>query len=58
MNSFSGKPSIKLTSYYEQQMEEILKRTELSEEKEVLLNNLEKAYKIIYEELLGDGRKI
>jgi hypothetical protein len=58
MNGFSIEPSINLSSYYEQQTEGIIKRTGNSEEKKVLLNNLEKAYRIIHEELFGDGRKM
>jgi hypothetical protein len=38
-------------------MEEILIRTGMSEEKEVFLNNLERACNLVYAELLGDGRK-
>ncbi|SFC66924.1 hypothetical protein [Bacillus sp. UNCCL81] len=58
MNGFCIEPSINLSSYYEQQTEGIKKRLGKSDEKEVHLNNLEKAYKIICEELFGDGRKI
>lgn len=57
MNNFSGNNRFMLPFYYEEQLEEIAMRTGLSEEKEFFSSNLERAYKLIMEELFGDGRK-
>lgn len=58
MNNFSGEKARTLPAYYEQQLDEITIGMEMSEEKEIYLTNLEKAYKKVDEELFGDRRKI
>lgn len=56
MNNFSGEKSLMLPSNYQRLTEEIMMRIEKSEEKEVCLSNLERAYNKINDELFGDRR--
>lgn len=58
MNNLSGEKSLTLPSYYEQQLDEIIKKIGISEEKDVFLSNLDSAYKKVGEELFGECTKI
>ena len=57
MNNLIGEMTVTMPSYYKLQMEEIKSHKETSEEKEVFLKNLERAYNKINEELFGDRGK-
>ncbi|MFS0780415.1 hypothetical protein [Bacillus sp. 1P06AnD] len=56
MNNFIIERPFTLHSYYEHQLNEIMGRSEINNEKDIFSSNLEKAYKNIREELFGDRR--
>ncbi|MFJ7365907.1 hypothetical protein ACIQWQ_17585 [Peribacillus frigoritolerans] len=57
MNNLIEKKPLTLPTYHQKLMKEIVMQGGISEEKEVYLSNLEKAYNKINEELFGDWRK-
>ena len=57
MNNLIEKNPLMLPAYHQKLMKEIVMQGGISEEKEVYLSNLEKAYNNINGELFGDWRK-